>query len=143
LQIGEGVNFDPRYTVVGNAINSRLQLAVKPNDRLQVELLHIKSGLKDKRRGARLFNQDIVRNRTTFQFTRNNAARAILEYDTRARRTGVSLLYSYTPRPNTALYVGYNDLLFNGFDPLEQRRSEGLFRLRRTFFLKLSYNFRF
>lgn len=31
----------------------------------------------------------------------------------------MSFLYSYTPRPNTALYVGYNDLLFNGLDPLD------------------------
>ncbi len=48
-------------------------------------------------------------------------------------------------RPNTTFYLGYNDLLFNGYDPLVQRRvtDEGLLRQRRTLFFKLSYNFRF
>jgi hypothetical protein len=59
------------------------------------------------------------------------------------RQTGLSFLYPYTPRPNTALYVGYNDLLFNGLDPLDRRRVPGLFRQQRTLFTKLSYNLRF
>jgi hypothetical protein len=142
FQFGEGVNFDPRNATVGDQIDSRFQMTIKPSNRLNTEMLYLKSSLKESRSGARLFNQDIIRNRTVYQFTRNNAARLIAEYDTARRRTGLSLLYSYTPRPNTALFVGYNDLIFNGFDPLVERRSPGLFRLRRTFFTKLSYNFR-
>ncbi|MBC7928956.1 MAG: hypothetical protein H7Z38_00120 [Rubrivivax sp.] len=52
----------------------------------------------------------------------SDAIRAILDYDTTRRQTGVSL-YAYTPRPNTAIFVGYNDLLFNGIDPLDNTRA--------------------
>jgi hypothetical protein len=143
MQWGEGVNFDPNRPGIGNAWDSQLKIVFKPNDRLNTELLHIKSKLNDKQSGIRLFNQDLIRSRTTYQFTRNNAIRAILDYDTSKRQAGVSLLYAYTPKPNTALYVGYNDLIFNGIDPLNNLRSPGLFNLRRTFYTKLSYNFRF
>jgi hypothetical protein len=142
VQWGEGVNFDPADPQVGRAWDSETNVTIRPSNKLTVSLLHIKSNLRDRETGQRLFNQDILRNRITYQLTRFNAVRAILDYDTARRQTGVSLLYSYTPRPNTALFVGYNDLLFNGLDPLDNTRARGLFRQRRTLFTKLSYNFR-
>ncbi|HEY7547630.1 MAG TPA: DUF5916 domain-containing protein, partial [Blastocatellia bacterium] len=138
VQFGEGVNFDPAHAVVGKAFDSSLAVTIKPTGNLNLEFLHIKSNLEDKSTGRRLFNQDVFRNRATYQFTRNNSFRSIFEYDTSARRAGLSLLYSYTPRTNTALFFGYNDLIFNGFDPIERARAEGLFRLRRVFFVKAS-----
>jgi hypothetical protein len=106
-------------------------------------VLYLKSRLNDKATGRRIFNQEIIRNRVVFQFTRNTFVRSILEYDTLNRSISVSELFGYTPRPNTAVYVGYGDLLYNGFDPIAQIRSPGLFRLRRSFFIKLSYNYRY
>jgi hypothetical protein len=143
VQWGEGVNFDPANAKVGRAWNSQTDVTLRPNSNLIVNLLHVKSNLRDGETGGRLFNQDIFRTRTTYQLTRFNAVRAILDYDTARRQAGASLLYAYTPRPNTALFVGYNDLLFNGLDPLAGTRARGLFRQRRALFAKLSYNFRF
>jgi hypothetical protein len=143
VQLGEGVNFDPRNTLVGNRTLMSHTVSFRPSARLDVQLLYLKDGLKNPLNGRRLFNQEIIRNRIIYQFTRSNAVRAILEYDTAQRRFGTSLLYSYTPRPNTALYVGYNDQVYNGLDPLIGDRAPGLFRQRSTFFMKLSYNFRF
>lgn len=142
LYLGGGLNFVPDNFVVGRRRDASLDVTFKPSNRLNSELSFTRSGLVEQGTGRRLFNEDIWRNRTIFQFTRYNAVRSILEYDTAFRRVGVSLLYSYTPSPNSAFYVGYSDLLFNGLDPLEDRRSPGVFRLRRTFFTKLSYNFR-
>lgn len=143
FQLGEGVNFDPRNTLVGNRTLMSHTVSVRPNARLNVQFLYLKDGLTDAQSGRRLFNQNILRNRTIYQFTRSNALRAIIEYDTTQRRIGTSLLYSYTPRPNTALFIGYNDQIFNGFDPLIASRTPGIFRQRSTLFTKLSYNFRF
>jgi hypothetical protein len=143
VQWGEGVNFDPSNPKVGRAWASETTITLRPTNNLIVSLLHIKSNLQDKDTGGRLFNQDIFRTRMTYQLTRFNAIRAIFDYDTTRRQTGVNLLYAYTPRPNTAFFVGYNDLLFNGIDPLDGTRARGLFRQRYTLFTKLSYNFRF
>lgn len=96
------------------------------------------------RTGNRFFNQKILRNRTTWQFNPYHSLRGIFDYDTAQRQFGASLLYAQVPRPNTTFYLGWNDLLFNGYDPLleERRRGVGLVQQRRTFFVKLSYNFR-
>jgi hypothetical protein len=143
LQFGEGVNFDPARPVLGRALDSRVTLTWKPTARWHAEFLLLKSSLREHNSGARLFNQEVLRNRTVYQFTRNNSVRAILEYDTRLRRAGVSFLYSFTPRPNTAFYFGYNDLLYNGLDPVTAARAPGLFRARRALYLKVSYGLRF
>ena len=144
LRIGAGVNFDPRNPVVGPQREFNQTLTFKPNDRLNASLLYLSNRINERGTGRKLLRQDILRSRTTYQFTRAHAVRTILDYDTAARQFGASLLYAWEPRPNTALFVGYNDLLFNGYDPLFNRRDAeaGLVRQRRTLFMKLSYNFR-
>jgi hypothetical protein len=103
-----------------------------------------KSRLNNSLTGARFFKQEIFRNRTTWQFNPYHSFRGIFDYDTSLRQFGASLLYAYVPRPNTTFYLGWNDLLFNGYDPLQERRARGagLVSQRQTFFIKLSYNFR-
>ena len=113
------------------------------NKRLNSEFLWLKSSLSSQTDDDRLFAQDIYRNRTVYQFSRFHAVRSIADYDTLERRIGLSLLYGYTPRPNTAFFVGYGDALFNGFDPLFETRRAGLIRQSRSLFAKVSYNFRF
>jgi hypothetical protein len=63
--------------------------------------------------------------------------------DTLQLRIGLSLLYAYTPKLNTTVFVGYGDELFNGIDPLDFQRRSGLYRQSRSLFAKFSYNFRF
>ena len=143
ITVGTWPNFDPLNAVVGDFIEINADNSFKPNNKLEFGVLYLKSRLNDKATGQRIFNQEIIRNRVVFQFTRNTFVRSILEYDTLNRSISVSELFGYTPRPNTAVYVGYGDLLYNGFDPIAQIRSPGLFRLRRSFFIKLSYNYRY
>jgi hypothetical protein len=141
---GEAIFYDPRHPQVGRRLDWNADLGFRPNDKLNISLLYLKSRLNNAATGARFFNQEIMRNRTTYQFTPYHSFRGIFDYDTSLRQFGASLLYAYAPRPNTALYLGWNDLLFNGYDPLfEQRRRDIRFvQQRRTFFMKLSYNFR-
>lgn len=143
IEIGTGVNFNPLRPEIGNLLNGEFSVRLQPVTKINSEFLWLKSSLKSRTNGESLFKQDILRNRTVYQFNRFNSVRSIIEYDTSLRRLGLSFLYAYTPKPNTAIYVGYNDLLFNGLDPLTNTRQSGLFRQNRTAFVKLSYNFRF
>jgi hypothetical protein len=145
FRIGEGVFFDSRQPAVGNRMEMEHTIVFKPASRLNTSLLYLSDRIDEKRSGRKLLRQDIIRSRTAWQFTRSHAVRTIFDYDTSRRQFGASLLYAYEPRPNTAFFFGYNDLLFNAYDPLLQRRApgEGLERQRRTLFFKLSYNFRF
>jgi hypothetical protein len=143
IRTGEGLRYDPQNPVVGDRLFMEHRVVFRPDDKFQTEWLYLKSRIADRQTGQRLSSQDILRNRTTYQLTRNSSVRSIIEYDTSLRQTGVSLLYGYTPRPNSALYVGYNDLIYNGVDPLSNGRAPGWFSQRRTVFAKLSYNFRY
>jgi hypothetical protein len=143
IETGTGVNFDAARPEIGNLLNGELNVTLRPLTKLNSEFLWLKSSLKSREGGENLFAQDIFRNRTVYQFNRFHAARSIAEYDTLQRRIVLSFLYAYTPRPNTAVYVGYGDALYNGVDPLNFRRQSGLFRQSRSLFAKFSYNFRF
>ena len=142
VQVGGAVNYDPARPVVGDQLQISADVTVKPNDRLSSEFLYLKARLIDSGTGERFYDQDIYRNRTVFQFTRNTAARSILEYDSYLRRLSASLLYSYTPHPNTAVYVGYGEVGSNDYDPFTGNPTPGYFPLQRTAFVKLSYNYR-
>jgi hypothetical protein len=143
IAFGTGINYDPVDPMVGNSLAITQSVTLRPSSRLNSEFLFLRSTLVDRRTGAKFFNQDILRNRTSYQFTESQALRSIIDYDTAARRIGLSMLYAYTPRPNTSLYLGYSSLLFNGLDPIEDRRTPGLFRQSSTLFIKTSYSFRF
>lgn len=143
FEIGTGPNFDPSRIEIGRLFNNRVTLIFRPTANLSSVLNWSKSSLKSRVNDERLFDQNVFRNRTVYQFDRFNAVRSIVEYDTLSRRIGLSFLYSYTPRPNSALYLGYGDVLFNGIEPLDGRRLPGVRRASRSFFAKASYNFRF
>lgn len=143
IEMGTGVNFDPLRDEIGRLFNSTLTVTLRPFNKLNSEFLWLKSSLKSRINGEGLFHQDIYRNRTIYQFNQDNAIRSIIDYDTLERRIGLSFLYAYTPRPNTAVYVGYGDALYNGLDPLTFQRRAGLVRQSRSLFAKFSYNFRF
>jgi hypothetical protein len=140
---GEGINYDPANAVVGNRFSTRQALTLRPTSRLNTEFLYLKSQLSNISTRRLFFTQDILRNRTIYQFNQDNALRSIIEYDTSARRLGLSFLYSYTPRPNTAVYIGYSDLLYSNYDPLFRTPATGLVRQSRSVFAKFSYNLRF
>lgn len=142
LRFGEAVNFNPAAPQVGRNLDSSVTVTLKPNDRLNSEFLYLESRLAAFTTGQELFNQDVFRNRTNYQFTREHAARSIVEYNTLSRRVSISLLYTYLPQPNTSIHAGYGDILFSDLDPLTRQRLDGLNRQRRTVFIKLSHNFR-
>ena len=147
VQIGEGVNFDPARPMVGEAFDGSLTVTFKPVAALDSQMLVLNSQLRAPDHavitpGALLFRQTIYRNRTNYQFTRDHAGRVIAEYNTFIRQLSVSVLYSWTPRPTTAVYVGYGDLLDR--DPLPgeaPHTTDDLRRVRRTLFAKISYGF--
>lgn len=143
IQWGKNINFNPLDAAVGDYLNIENSVTLKPFNRLNSEILFLKSRLKNQRSGFKYYDQDIYRNRTVFQFNRFNSVRSIVDYDTSQRRLGLSFLYAFTPSPNKSIYIGYNDLLYNGLEPLSGTRQRGLFRQSRGLFAKVSYNLRF
>jgi hypothetical protein len=142
VQLGEGVHFDPVRPQVGRLLNTSATVTYRPDTRLNSELLYLENRLREPDAGPTLVHQRVVRNRTNYQFTAAHAARAILEYNTLSRRASVSLLYTFSPQPNTAVFAGFGDVRLNGLDPVSREVAPGFHRERRAVFFKLSHTFR-
>lgn len=119
--------------------------------------------------GASVFENQTLRTKINYQFTRALSARVIVEYDSllvnpaqtsleRTKHVSTEALLTWLPHPGTAIYLGYNnDLqnldrslcnrLINGScDPNNNNvapRSTQYLNFGRQFFLKASYLLRF
>lgn len=140
--IGEDVHYNPANPQLADALTLDGGLTWKPDARLVSEAYYLKSRLRERGTGRSLVGQDIIGSRTSYQLTRAHAARAIVDYNTFTRRLGLNLLYTFLPRPNTAVYVGYGDTRLADRDPVTGRPEDGYQRERGTLFLKLSHDFR-
>lgn len=139
VQVGQGVNFSAARAEVGRFLSVNVIATLRPNSALSSEWRVLRSQLRTIDGDAWLYRQTILRNRTNYQFTRDHASRLIAEYNTLSRRLSLSLLYSWTPRPNTALFVGYGDILVDDLGASDAHDvRHGLTRVRRTVFVKLS-----
>jgi hypothetical protein len=170
---GTAVNYFPgagQAPFSASSTESALRLIYRPVKRLRFEqtYIHTRLGTREGHTpagfapGAAIFNNHILRSKLNYQFTRELSLRAILDYNatlsnsaltafgTSKRLTG-DVLLTYLLHPGTALYLGYTDQRDNfEVDYVSQAPLRSL-RMTpspsnlagRTFFVKLSYLFRF
>ncbi|RPI14855.1 MAG: hypothetical protein EHM58_15535 [Ignavibacteriae bacterium] len=132
------VRFDnPSY--LGNIFTGELWLTLNPMDQLQLESNYSYSELS-KDGGEKLYAGYILRNKLTFQFSRNIYLRVIGEYDSFGKRFSIDPLFSYKWNPFTIFYIGsthtINDFGDKGNDDPRFIESS------RQFFAKFQYLFR-
>jgi hypothetical protein len=143
VRAGGASFFDERNPRVGkNGLEATLGGTVRPTTRLSLEVLYVRSALDDRATGEPLVRQNIWRERTVFQFNRFWSWRSITEYNAARGRLGFNQLLTYLPAPNTAFYLGYNDLLSNQVRFGRTVGGAGFERERKVLFVKLSYNWR-
>jgi hypothetical protein len=117
---------------------------------------------------ALVYENQVIRTKLNYQFTRAFSARVIVEYDSlqanplqtsllRTKEVGTQALLTWLPHPGTAIYVGYNNDLQNldrelcnreaggACDPNNTTppRSPNYLNDGRQIFVKASYLFRF
>jgi hypothetical protein len=95
--------------------------------------------------GERIYTVDVLNTRTTYQFSKELAARAIVRFDSQRHRVLTDLLGSYDLRPGTVVYAGYGSL-YQKRDYRDAQWIDGegdYLTTRQGLFLKASYLFRF
>ena len=136
-------------------------VSFRPLSALRIDNTYLFTRLRDRQTGMAIFNNHIIRSKWNWQFNRELSFRMILQYtSTLANQQFTSLqttkelngdfLFTYLIHPGTAIYVGYNSD-FQNIDPELQLDPTGnLLRTRdrlindgRSFFVKVSYLFRF
>ncbi len=151
FSIGEGIDYNSlrlaRRTTLGG------HLTLKPISQLVFDFSTSRQDFNTREEGGEIFTAQTFRLKTVYQFSPRFFIRYIIQYRFVNRnplefsdededdevipweeRFDSCLLVSYKINPETVFFFGYNDFFFN---PLEQFYHTG-----RTFFVKMSYNFR-
>lgn len=160
---GSRVNFVPppkEEPFLGNHSYARLELTFRPVSQFSIQNSYLLTRLTDRRSGASIFNNHILRSKWNWQFTRELSLRVILQYNSvlanpnftalqTTKNFNADFLLTYLIHPGTALYVGYNSNLQNldpGLVPATQgwlRTPDRFINDGRQLFVKVSYLLRF
>ena len=137
----------------GNETAITQTVSVRPSPRLQIDNTYILDRVTNGLLRHAVFNNDIVRSKWNYQFSREFSLRFIAQYNglltnpqfsslQTTKNMNFDLLFTYLLHPGTAVYVGYNSNLEN-LDPTGLLRTQNLFTNDgRQLFIKLSYLFR-
>ena len=168
---GGNVNYNPVAGAAPSLLHQNfLQalLTLQPIHPLTIDNTYLLDRDRSAVDGALAFENQTLRTKINYQFTRAFSARVIVEYDStlvnpsatslvRTKQVSTSALFTWLPHPGTAIYVGYNNELANLDRTLCSRGPGGLcnptyavlsrstqyLNNGRQFFVKASYLLRF
>lgn len=118
-------------------------LDIQPFEKLGQQLDY--TNVSFSRGSEKIYNVDIFFSRTTFQFNKYLFLRAMLQYNSYDKRLMTDFLVSFHLIPGTVFYIGYGNL----YEKRQWQDGKWLYRLgdlldiKRSFFLKASYRWRF
>ena len=135
IRLGDSIYYTPPNPYLGYNRTINASLGLRPNSRVKQELWLTKSTFYRQKGGELVYDMDIIRSKTTYQFSKRLFLRAIFEYNTYWKEFQPDLLLSYIYSPGTVFFLGYSGL----FDS----RGETWMQNKRSFFLKVSYLWRF
>lgn len=157
---------DGQLPIEGDETFANVTAGVKPFDRLQIDNTWIFDRLRHNNINRSVYNNNIIRTKWNYQFTRAFSFRFIAQYNgllTNPQYTSLQtvkdmnydFLFTYLVHPGTAVYVGYNTNLENvapelclhiaggtQCDPSGPgllRTQDGFINDGRQFFVKVSY----
>ena len=142
---GTAIYYDDIDPFLGESVAMSAGTLFQPNGRFSEDIEFTRIVFDRESTGERVYSVNILNTRTTFQFSKALAARAIVQYDSQRHRVLTDFLGSYEPRPGTVLYAGYGSL-YEQRDYVNADWIEGQGRYlttRRGLFLKASYLYRF
>ena len=142
---GRSVYYDTDAPFVGRSRSLSLGGSFQPSSRFNQSASWDRVDFDRLETGERVYRVDVVNLRSTFLFNRHFLLRAIVQYDSSRDQVLTDLLASYELGPGTVAYVGYGSSIeqreWDGTGFLQNR---GDFQtMRRGFFCKASYSYRF
>lgn len=127
----------PSY--VGFGFTGEAWLTVKPINRLSIENTYTYAELSKEAGGEKLYTGYILRNKVSFQFTKNLFLRLVTQYNSFSNRFDVDPLFSYKWNPFTIFYIGST----HDFEEYNSQPGKTKYvETARQFFAKFQYLFR-
>jgi hypothetical protein len=128
---------------MGTGYTGGLAAVIQPSDKFNLNLNFTHTGLK--KDGLELYNVNILYSKATYQFNKYFFLRSVVQYNSFDKQLLTDFLASFTLIPGSVLHVGYGGIYekrswTNGaWIPLEGQ----LYNIKRSFFAKVSYLWRF
>ncbi|MEW6456087.1 MAG: DUF5916 domain-containing protein [Acidobacteriota bacterium] len=133
---GDTINYDEENPFLGWGQSFNANITLRPSDRLNFSINYNKNTLwKDKNRKELMWDYDVIRNRITYQLTKELSIRTIVDYDHYYKELFGNFLLSYIYRPGTVFFLGFDSNYL-------VEENNGYYRLNRTnkaLFVKFSY----
>ena len=168
---GGNPNYNPPVGIAPSVLNewfAQGTLTLQPVRALTIDNIYLLDANRTRTQHAFVFENQTLRTKINYQFTRAFSVRAIVEYDsllanplytslTRTKQVSTEVLFTWLPHPGTAIYAGYDSNLQNLDRALCNRGNDGLCDTNNTsapralqylndgrqIFIKASYLFRF
>jgi hypothetical protein len=159
---GTNVNYYPAAGLkpfLADSTDSAFGFTLRPTTRMRIDETYLYSRLATICTAVPVFNNHILRSKVNYQFTREFALRAIVDYNGllpntslidagRNKKLTYDFLFTWLLHPGTAIYAGYTDIYQNMvYDPSRppylQPGGGPTLNTGRQAFVKLSYLFRF
>jgi len=145
MNFNRSIYYDPSNPFAGREKDFHIEGILQPNSKLNQGLSYDRVLFNRASDGTRVYSVDIINSRTTYQFDKHFALRAIAAYDSSRRRVLTDYLASFELVPGTVVYAGYGALFERqAWDGTRFVAGEGDYlNTRRGLFFKLSYLYRF
>ena len=109
LETGDSINYDPEDAFLGYHNTYGVMATFKPSKRLQLGVDFSKETFWRSAGGERLWDYNVVRQRTTYQVSKTLSFRAIVDYNFFYKEAFGSLLASWVLRPGTVFFIGFDN----------------------------------
>ena len=132
LSLGDSIFYDPDDPFLGWSHTYGAFLEFKPDKRLRISIDLTKQTFWKSLGGERVFDFNVIRQRTTYQISKSLSLRAIVDYNHFYKKIYGSFLISFILRPGTVFFLGVdNDFLRSDSGRYDQANY--------SVFLKFSY----
>jgi hypothetical protein len=149
VRFGDSIYYDTEDPLAGKRRTYIVYADFQPNENLTQSFYYQRQEFDRADNGEHLYNVDIFRSRTTYQFNEYLFLRAVIQYDSSQDIVLTDLLASFTLIPGTVMHLGYGSLHNNlEWDKTNKEWLCGSelaewYQVRQSFFFKVSYLFRF
>jgi hypothetical protein len=139
----EGIYYYAVPAFLGTGYFGALDINFQPNDKFTLNLNLTHSDLS--REGQELYDVNILYSKATYQFSKYFFLRALVQYNSYQKRMLTDFLASFTLIPGTVLHIGYGGIYEKRtwMDDQWMMLQGDLYNVKRSFFAKISYLWRF
>ncbi|MCD6193200.1 MAG: carbohydrate binding family 9 domain-containing protein [Candidatus Aminicenantes bacterium] len=127
LATGDNIFYDPEDPFLGYSNTYGVFMNFRPSKRWQMGVTFSKQTFWERWGGRQLFDYNVIRQRTTYQISKELSLRVIMDYNHFYKKIYGSFLLSYILKPGTVFFLGLENNLLRGESGKYAQRDYSIF----------------